>query len=836
MPILGHNTLMDRCPLKLFGSCVALLIVLCFTTSGSSEDLKAAARAFATSKFKQVLQFIPQPESNSFDAEIELLRGRTLLELNRFAEAQKTLEGLYKQLPHLKDFVYFHLGEAYFGQGKYKQAANYYRSAVLQKNSHWIDRAREQYAASLCLGPSPRLGIKSYKDILRTYPDHPRRPQIELALARCLKRAGFLSQAAAAFQTIWIRYAYSPAAEEANQELHQFKHTRFRPRQVSFPSLMQRIRNLISEKQYKKAEAELLGLLKRRDVARNKTYETQAELELARLYIKLEDYSKAHSLIKTHSLSNVPGGKYLLVTCLARTGQVENAVALYLNNVPVEKAPRGALIAAANLYATYGMYEKALAHYEQATAKLHKGYRRRFLPKLAWLAYRAKKYDLAIERYQALVPRSRGEMRSYYLYWMARAHEEAGHKTEAENLYAQIVEKSLRSYYGILARSRLLELGSVAFAEKDEKAPISESGLVFSPLGVNDVFKHYKKLFLTLQNYYELKTQTRQLEQEKFDLSLSACSADELPIERKPFNDPKIMKLLDHLITRYGLYYPSLQRVKTLWKTGMLEEARRELRLIAMDYAWVRSRGRLKNYRLRSEAERFFTGGPVHRRRWTIRENKIIKEGSTLGLLMAELMDRVGIFDFAFRFKPRNPDHMRQIYPRGFPNLVMKTATKYKLDPNLIWSIMKTESSFRVDAISRVGARGLMQIMPTTARLIEKESDVEKFHVNRLFEPEVSLEMAGWYLKALVRKFKGQLMLVAAAYNGGPHNVARWLTQRGRSAELDEFIEEIPYAESRRYAKKIIRLMSLYERMYCGKDVRVAANHLNVKFEEFPHF
>jgi soluble lytic murein transglycosylase len=129
-----------------------------------------------------------------------------------------------------------------------------------------------------------------------------------------------------------------------------------------------------------------------------------------------------------------------------------------------------------------------------------------------------------------------------------------------------------------------------------------------------------------------------------------------------------------------------------------------------------------------------------------------------------------------------------------------------------------------------------MQIMPVTARRLAAEMKLKNFDPHRLFVPEVNLDLAGWYLRAVFTKFRGQLMLVAASYNGGPHNVARWVDQRGRATDLDEFIEEIPFAESRRYAKKILRLVALYERVYCNKDDRVTTNVLDLRYGEHPSY
>ena len=85
-----------------------------------------------------------------------------------------------------------------------------------------------------------------------------------------------------------------------------------------------------------------------------------------------------------------------------------------------------------------------------------------------------------------------------------------------------------------------------------------------------------------------------------------------------------------------------------------------------------------------------------------------------------------------------------------------------------------------------------------------------------LFEPEITLEMAAWYVRALLEKFNGQSPLAIAAYNAGPHRVAAWLKRKG-GLPMDEFIEEIPYDEAREYTKKVIRFWGLYRRIYQGR-------------------
>ena len=129
-----------------------------------------------------------------------------------------------------------------------------------------------------------------------------------------------------------------------------------------------------------------------------------------------------------------------------------------------------------------------------------------------------------------------------------------------------------------------------------------------------------------------------------------------------------------------------------------------------------------------------------------------------------------------------------------------------------------------------------MQIMPHTAIKLARELNVRPFSTSSVFDPKTNLTLAGHYLQALWSKFQGQVPLIAAAYNGGPHNIARWLQFRGQNAELDEFVEEIPFTESRRYAKKISRLLALHQLAYCNKDDYVLPRRLDPTFSQYPGY
>jgi soluble lytic murein transglycosylase-like protein len=140
------------------------------------------------------------------------------------------------------------------------------------------------------------------------------------------------------------------------------------------------------------------------------------------------------------------------------------------------------------------------------------------------------------------------------------------------------------------------------------------------------------------------------------------------------------------------------------------------------------------------------------------------------------------------------------IFPLTHYKLIEKYATLQNLDPLVVLSLVKQESAFDEGAGSSVGALGLMQIMPTTALETDSSTNVSKLH-----DIEENLRLGTTYLKKLLDRYSGNIALSLAAYNAGPNAVDRWIKAAGPNRDLAEFIELIPYKETREYVAAIIR-------------------------------
>ncbi len=160
----------------------------------------------------------------------------------------------------------------------------------------------------------------------------------------------------------------------------------------------------------------------------------------------------------------------------------------------------------------------------------------------------------------------------------------------------------------------------------------------------------------------------------------------------------------------------------------------------------------------------------------------------------------------------------RVAYPRPFAEPVLKAAADYGLDPRLLWAVMREESHFRPGAVSRAGARGLMQIMPGTGEYIARQKGVA-FEVDDLFDPETNIRFGAFYLASMLKSFRGDLDRALAAYNAGPGNAGRW-SRSPLGQDPHGFPTAVTFAETREYITKVRNSYLAYLWLYGESDSR----------------
>lgn len=190
------------------------------------------------------------------------------------------------------------------------------------------------------------------------------------------------------------------------------------------------------------------------------------------------------------------------------------------------------------------------------------------------------------------------------------------------------------------------------------------------------------------------------------------------------------------------------------------------------------------------------------------------------------------------RAQPRTDENARPawtlLYPAAFSDHVWRAAWREGIDPLLLLAVMRQESRFRHDAVSPVGALGLIQVMPATGSRVAAMLGAVEFHPEELLRPETNIRLGAYYLGQLMRRFPGQFPLAIASYNGGPHNVGRWL-QLKRDRPMEEFVEEIGFGETKDYVKKVTTWYSVYADLY-GRAAVVVPERTGVDHPEIIDF
>ena len=161
---------------------------------------------------------------------------------------------------------------------------------------------------------------------------------------------------------------------------------------------------------------------------------------------------------------------------------------------------------------------------------------------------------------------------------------------------------------------------------------------------------------------------------------------------------------------------------------------------------------------------------------------------------------------------PNDPRVLRAIFPWPNRRAVEGEAAEFGVDPLLLVAIVRQESVFDAEALSPAGARGLAQLLPGTAALTARGLDVT-FYPEWITVPDLNLHLGAAHLQELLERFPGRVDAAVAAYNAGTAPVTRWLARPGAD-DPDQFIESIPYQETRGYVRSVLRNRDLYRALY----------------------
>jgi soluble lytic murein transglycosylase len=531
--------------------------------------------------------------------------------------------------------------------------------------------------------------------------------------------------------------------------------------------------------------------------------ENQYEIDIMRAeFLQLQGYSdEALKLLVKYYDQQKSNFNFLslFARVAARANEYQVAVGAYMRSYqisPKSRAGRQALFSAAFLSYQFQDYDGATRRFQEFISKYGRsGLGRDAEWHLAWVKYLKGDYYGAEKGMIPLAVKYKGRGRKRRVirddrvrYWLAMTELKREKWGEARDLFSQLARSSQESYYALLAQYRLSTLPNVPLrrdissAAKTVAATDPLANLTNLPLPVTAASP---LPVVTAPPENEEESEEAEETMSTADSESAAEESAEETQEETAVTEPGGLDTKSMPVFKQAKLNERFARANALIQLGFYDWARWEL----------------------YEIERR-TSSKAHLRPLMEAYNKI---GS---YNRSAYISEIYFSTERAQNKPKDGGVFWETsYPKAFFSSVDKYSKKFGVEFELVLAIMRAESHYNKDVSSPVGARGLMQVMPYTGEKVSQLLGETDYKDEMLFDPDTNIRWGTSYLARLQKKFKGQLPLVAAGYNAGPHRVNSWLSSFG-NRDMDEFIEHVPFVETRNYMKKVAKNYAVYKSLY----------------------
>ncbi|MEO0336006.1 MAG: transglycosylase SLT domain-containing protein, partial [Pseudomonadota bacterium] len=692
---------------------------------------------------------------------------------HRWDEAKEAFQNTLKSKSGLEAIVYYHLGLVEKNLGNLKSA-----QTLLNRSLNFTPSKVIRYQVRLALGELA-IARKHYVTAYKHYRYLQRRwkwsDQYPLVLKRLVEVD--LARKKRWRACRWARNLYRnfpahPAAASWSIDLQNVEIGNAKLGCLaSFKDQQRRIRRLQWSGHSKRARAEIDVLVKRS----SKRTRFAVDQLLAN-FLMNEGYvdEAVQVLLKYHkAYSRNFDYMMLLGRATAKAGRFQTAVGSYSKAHELKrrktKYSREALFKAAFLSYQFQDYDGAYRKFKRIKELYPTSYRARDARwHMAWLKYLRSDYKGAIVDFRALFKLSKRRWRyrkNYPLdriqYWLAMSYFRSNQPEMARVLFGSLIKSNEFGYYAQAAKHRLSDLPSSSGAPIRDPAEADSSEVAESSV-----------LMTSASSEADLAPEAVDEVKGPEDEATQELTANEVPvndregIEESEDDDEDFAPL----VFKSKKLQSRFERAKRLIQVGFYDWARWELYTIER---------KTRNSDYRKSLVDLYQKIKSYNRSAYIASIYFGEERQKRGMKEAEVL-------------------WKAAYPLAYENVVNHFSSEFGMEREFVWAIMRAESFFKADISSPVGAKGLMQLMPHTATQVSRLLGDESFDTKMLIRPEVNVRVGTRYLQRLSKKFKGQIPLMAAGYKAGPHRVQSWLSNFGH-LEMDEFIEHIPFKETRKY-------------------------------------
>ncbi|HLX74006.1 MAG TPA: transglycosylase SLT domain-containing protein [Terriglobales bacterium] len=181
--------------------------------------------------------------------------------------------------------------------------------------------------------------------------------------------------------------------------------------------------------------------------------------------------------------------------------------------------------------------------------------------------------------------------------------------------------------------------------------------------------------------------------------------------------------------------------------------------------------------------------------------------------LAIEMVKHIAPDYFSYDLSAMPRSYWQALFPRPYWTELKKEALQNRLDPFLVAALIRQESEFNAGAVSHANAWGLMQLLPNVGRTLARQQHVRRFSTSLLLVPNMNLRLGTRYFRELLDKYNGNVEYALAAYNAGSDRVQDWVSN-GNFKDSPEFVESIPFTETREYVQAIVRNAVVYRQLY----------------------
>ncbi|MEM9188329.1 MAG: transglycosylase SLT domain-containing protein [Myxococcota bacterium] len=760
---------------------------------------------------------------NLDEAREAMAEARTLLEAGDAERALLQLGVVERAYPNLADRVALQMGEIHLAAERPGPACEAFDRAIGSIDTAVHARARVGKVRCLLLGDDAE-GESELGALMRFYPRLPEAAVLRFELGRSKERRGDVNGAVRIFRQLDIERPGSPIAAEARGRMGAIAESGVAVRALTGEQRVLRLETLARQGPHAMAREECEALLETRMLPAHRSRVNLVAARIARIEGRWED---ARRYLQQGGAGNGAQGNEDREREVERIHDAVRAAQSREQQLAVQRVnqlrgsqvwravPHQRLLRVIQTAARAGLKEPV----DEALAVLASSGRTHpaiaFEAALIGSGIGEDEHVAALYEKVIALPGSgaRGVAARYHY---ARTLERLGRFAEAEVQYLRVAEidQSETGWYAMWSQQRLWsvragmlggEEPSEAVAEESpvpeaveapvvelappqplvpvegESVPIEETAEPVAALGgVVDTAEHDGPR----------KEGTR---------AADSVGAGTVP----PVDLDQVIAELELLIASNGEGYPWFERARDLLVLGEKEAATDELH-----EAYLAYRDAFGRPLRRAGLEAVFRGEEAPRRPMSAEARRLRRQlGPEAKQRFIEVASALGDEGTAVGLSGWSRAQLR---PRAYSEAVHRAARNHGLDPNLLFAVMRVESVYQRRIVSYAGAVGLMQIMPRTGRHIADAVGDEDFTVDDLLDPRVNLEFAAWYLASLIERFDGRLPLAIASYNGGPHNVRRWLRDYGEGMPLDAFLEKIPFEQTHRYVRRVLGHYAAY--------------------------